>query len=333
MTDRSNKSDGVVTRPMVAVLLAAVVAGAACDDPSRVTLPVEPDLAKTQRVGERGAVRQSPRVLASPVRLTLGRGRTLFVADYLARKVVQFRIIRGRLRLGRSFAVDGLPLGIAAARNLLFVGNAAAQSVEVYRTNGMRLDDLAAPGTVSDPKDIAVDSEQGLVFVLDGHASRIWVFSIDRVLQGSIGAPGTGPERLQNPTGLAVDPVRREVVVSDYGDPRTGDHPAIKIFGYDGAFVEAISGKSGMFGKRFSRPQGLTVGAAGHIFITEALAGQIIVLERESRAVVKTLGALGAGPGDLWLPLDVVVDRNRDVFVVNNRLGRIEVYGRGGKIQ
>jgi DNA-binding beta-propeller fold protein YncE len=177
-----------------------------------------------------------------------------------------------------------------------------------------------------------VDTKRRLVFVLDGQGRTVLVYRMNGDLRGTIGRRGTGTEALQNPTGLAVDPLRREVLISDYGDPRTSDPPAIKIFSYGGAFVGAISGKSGMLGRRFSRPQGLAVDGADHVFVTEAVAGEVIVLDRETGATLKTLGALGVGPGELWLPLDVAVDSDLNVLVVNNRLGRIEIFERGGEI-
>jgi hypothetical protein len=116
---------------LTVAIVAAVVAGVACDDVSRPLVPGAPDLTKLRSIRGVGARQSAPRDLASPVRLALSDRHTLFVADYLAGQVVEFRLKNGVARVRRSFPIDGLPLGIAAARKLLFVGNAEARSVEV----------------------------------------------------------------------------------------------------------------------------------------------------------------------------------------------------------
>ena len=95
-----------------------------------------------------------------------------------------------------------------------------------------------------------------------------------------------------------------------------------------------ISGKAGMMGNRFSKPQGLAVDDAGHIFLVDCWLGYVLVIDRASGGTLKTLGAYGTDPGQLALPLDVVVDlRSKDVAVTNNRPRRIEVFPKGGVVQ
>lgn len=277
----------------------------------------------------------APGALQSPIRIALGGRGRLFVSDYNAETIVAFKARRGRVFSVGGLSLAGRPLGVAAVKNQLIVGNATAQSVDVYRIpNGKRLYTLAAPGTVTDPTDIAVDARLRLVFVLDGRGKSIKVFSLkERALVNTLSGPGLGAYDLQNPTGIAVDPTRREVLVSDYGKPGDGVSPSIKIFTYDGYPVKRISGKAGMLGQRFSRPQGLAVDAAGRILMVDALAGEVQVLDRETGGLVETLGSFGSGPGELWLPLDVVVGLRQKVYVTNNRPRRVEVFSLGGPAQ
>ena len=109
----------------------------------------------------------------------------------------------------------------------------------------------------------------------------------------------------------------------------------VQIFDYDGNLLKTISGKIGMMGRRFSSPQGLAVDGLGHIFLVDCLIGRVLVLDRNTGATVKSLGTYGrsGAPGEMALPLDVVIDsRSKDVFVTNNHLGRIEVFVKGGLV-
>ncbi len=109
----------------------------------------------------------------------------------------------------------------------------------------------------------------------------------------------------------------------------------VQIFDYAGNHLKSISGKAGMTKKRFSRPQGLAVDGQGHIFLVDCLIGRVLVLDRNTGATIKSLGTYGrsGAPGEMALPLDVVIDsRTKNVFVTNNRLGRIEVFVKGGLV-
>jgi DNA-binding beta-propeller fold protein YncE len=300
--------------------------------------------------------------MASPVRVAIGGKGRLFVSDFLAEAVFELEAGPGGARVARAFTIPGRPLGVAwARRNRLLVGNSSTGSVDVYRaTNGKYLYSLGGRGTFEEPTDIAVDLRRNLAFVLDSRAKSIKVFRLkDGAPLRTISGPGPGDYYLQSPTGVAVDEVRREVLVSDYGDPTRSDSPpAVKIYGYDGTYLQTISGKAGMLGQRFSRPQGLAVvnpavrrwkrcqekplrrrkrkecepvsGASARILVVDAVAGEVLVLDRESGDLLQTLGSFGSGPQQLWLPLDVAVDGRLNVFVTNNRPRRVEVFTLGG---
>lgn len=298
--------------------------------------PAEPSSTEAEALTQRqpDAASVVPGELLSPVRVAAGPKRTLFVSDFRAQKVFRLKASAGGVRIAEAFGVAGRPLGVAWARNRLFVGNASTGSVDVYQSrSGKWLYALGGQGAVGDPSDIALDPRRGLAFVLDGEEKTVKVFAMMKGdLRYTIAGPGLADHDLQNPTGIAVDPARREVLVSDYGDAAgSGPPPGVKIFSYDGTPVGFISGKSGMLAQRFSRPQGLAVDGEGRILLVDALAGEVLVVDRESGAVLETLGGLGSSPGELWLPLDVVVTGDLDLFVTNNRPRRVEFFRLGAR--
>jgi DNA-binding beta-propeller fold protein YncE len=265
--------------------------------------------------------------LHSPIRLTLAPGGNLLVSDYQLGMIVI--VDHKSLEATRWFPVQGRPLGIAYARGHVYVGNASKKCVEVYALGGKKLYRLN--GEIKQPTDIAIDEKQGLVFVVDASQKKVKVFNLKGKFISSF--PGLDPENeeLTNPTGIALDPANKEVLVSDYGDRTKSVYPRIQIFDYNGNLLDTIKGKKGMFGVRFSRPQGLAVDDAGHVFMLDCYSGEIMVFDRYTGQTLKTMAGYGTDPGQLRLPLDMVINpSSKDIYVTNNRSATIEIFENGG---
>jgi DNA-binding beta-propeller fold protein YncE len=246
----------------------------------------------------------------------------LFVTDYRQKAV--FVVNKATLKILRSFPIEGAPLAVAWHRGRVYVGNETTGRVEVYNPAGKHLSDLGGPGkALMRPSDVAIDERSGTVMVVDSSDGTVKVFDLNGVLLQTISSPA-----LVNPTGIVLDPERREVIVSDYGDPALKYPARVLVFDHAGNLLRNFSGRTG----GFSRPQGMA-NDHEHVFLAEALAGKVLVLDRMTGAVVKTLGTFGSGRGELMLPLDVLLDPlTRDVYVTNNRMGRIERFPEGGML-
>lgn len=265
--------------------------------------------------------------LRSPVRITAMDNGPLLVTDYTMQSVCM--VNRVKLDVLRCFRIEGKPLAVAWANGHVYVGNETSGAVEVYNPAGKWQFDLGGgKGEIRQPNDMAVDEKSGKLFVADGHEKNIKVFSLDGARLSTItGTPG-GDGRLVNPTGIALDAARGEVLVSDYGNPALSFPAWIHVFDYAGNYVSGIPGRTG----GFSRPQGLAVDG-DRLFVADGMLGSVLVFDRATGTRVKTLGTFGAGPGQLMLPLDVVVDPAAgDVFVTNNRNGRVERLAEGGLV-
>ena len=288
--------------------------------------------------------------LESPMRIAEGPPGQMLVSDSRQDKV--FAIDQKRLAPVWSFAVPGTPMAVAFAANLVFIGNASTQNVEVYRLKGTQkgsgktleflfnlgLTPIGVPGNIRTPSDIDLDKDAQLAFVLDSGERKVKVFDFAGNIVSAFPALSDPP--LLSPTAIAVDTLRQEVLVSDYGDPNgsffsTANVPArIMIYTYSGMFLAKIDGGVDTADYQFGRPQGLATDNAGHIFMAESLLGQIYVFDRSNGSVVKKLGGFGDGPGELQLPLDLFIDKHsQDMFVTNNMLRRIEIFRAAGGLQ
>jgi DNA-binding beta-propeller fold protein YncE len=263
--------------------------------------------------------------LHSPIRLAMTPEGNLLVSDHRLGMILT--VDRKSLEATRLFPVEGRPLGVAYARGHIYVGNASKECVEVYARGGKKLYQLN--GVIKQPTDIAVDEKQGYVFVVDGIEKKVNVFNLKGKFIRSF--PGLDPDNLVNPTGITVNPGDKEVFVSDYGDVNKYIKPRIQIFDYQGNLLYTIPGKKGMFGMRFSRPQGLAVDNDGHVFMVDCFSGEIMVFDRYNANLLKKLGGYGTDPGQLRLPLDIVIDpSSKDIYVTHNRAARVDIFKQGG---
>ncbi len=239
---------------------------------------------------------------------------------------------------------EGAPFGVAAWNQLVFVGNTETKNVEVYRLLGSggetttlnfeyNLGGTAAGamGSIQNPISISIDRKAGLVFVLDGDDKKVKIFDSDGPLVKAF-EPRDSAGELLSPVSLVVDEMRQEVLVGDYGDPSgssSAKTPArILIYDYAGSLLFQIKGdKFTHWSTQFARVQGMTTSADGRIFVADPLGSRILVLDRVSGALVTELGQQGQQPGQLMLPLDVVLDQKTgDLFITNNRgARRVEV--------
>jgi DNA-binding beta-propeller fold protein YncE len=292
--------------------------------------------------------------MIAPVRITEGETGQLLVSDSVAGAV--HIVDKQSARVLSTVTIEGRPVGIARLGKQIFVGNRDKQAVEVYeldpkrgkarmlRTLGPAAKGKKA-GFFKNPTDIAIDPALGQVFVLDTGDQLVKVFDVAGNFITSFTPAVTG-QPVTFVAAIAVDVARKEVLVSDQGIPYgTFGGPAVAarilIFNYTGVYLRQINGSgyvpsSGDIDEtRFTRPQGLVADQAGHIFMVDAVLGELFVfdqnniVDQDNVAVVKRLG----GGGQLKGPTDVALDLpSGDVFVVNSKFRRLEVFPEAGRL-
>jgi len=259
----------------------------------------------------------------SPVRICQGPGGFLLVSDYKAKAIIFFDQKNNKVK--RGFAIKGHPLGIAFYKNNIYIGNKTNKRVEVYSLSGIKKRSFHS--AVKKPNDIVIDKESKRLYVTDTTRKNIKVFDLEGKLLFTI------LDHLYSPTGIAFDEVNGLLYVSDYGDRANYIYPSITIFNGEGEYEGTISGKQGMFGNRFSRPQGLAIGDNGYIFMVDCYSAEIMVFNGPGGVLVKTIGGYGTTSGKLRLPLDIVLnERTKDFFITNNGMASVQIFRDGGQI-
>jgi len=280
--------------------------------------------------GSPGGIPESPEPLSitTPVRLSSGEAQSLLVADYSENKILL--VDRQSLEPIEGIRVSGRPTCVAYSAGKFFVGNRTTGSVDVLDRHGNFLYYLGGQANLfGQVNDLAIDEQLGLVYVVDAKHPGIRVFHFD----GSSAGEDLGVGTLVQPTGIFVDPVSGDVVVSDHGSKEKINDSSIYFFSSSGSLIKSLSGKSGFMGYTFAAPQGLFVDDQGYLFMAEAGFCQVLVLDPVSGAVVSKIGTRGSGDGELNVPQGVFVDRvSRDVFVSDTRNGRVVAFRGAGVV-
>ena len=267
--------------------------------------------------------------LVSPARFAEKDATTLLVSDYAGQAI--HLVDKQSLEPIQSISFKGQPTGVLSSGGQYYVANKSTRSIDVLDAQGNLLYHLGSQtGLFLQINDIDIDELNGLIYAVDTKAGLIKVFDLNN--------PDTAPTEigatvLINPTALFFDQMTRRLYVSDFGDAPNGILPRIHILDADGMLIGAIvASPGGMMGTQsFSTPQGLFVDADGLLYMVDALSSEIQIYDLSTNRMVKTFGQSGSSEGALFYPLDLFVEAgSKDVYVADNRNGRIVLFPAGG---
>lgn len=156
----------------------------------------------------------------------------------------------------------------------------------------------------------------------------IYVSDSERAVVARLHSDGTpvsllGRGVLKRPTGIAYDPVGKQLFVAD-----THDHD-IKVFDERGNFVETIGQRGEAVGE-FNFPTHLSF-RHGKLYITDAMNARIQTLDANGH-FVSTFGKRGLFIGNIPHPKGVAVDGDGNIYVSESYYDTLLVYNPEGKL-
>lgn len=273
--------------------------------------------------------------LTTPVRITQAENGRYYVTDSTTDSVF---VLGPDLKVIGELKGMGKPLGVAVTSyGWIYVGSDERDGIDVYGRDGKRVRTLDS-GNVKKPNDMAFDTV-GNLYVVDSLANVVYVYSPSGDRTATIGADSG----LNFPCAIAVndsfssDPASSglEVYVADQGNKR------IIVFDGYGNTLRILDGKTlgflfapgmdmmGGFGSSpFMRIQAIDVDYLGNLHVLDCYLHQVKVIEQVSDSVIDSYGSYGDGPGELLLPLDLLLVDGK-AMITNAKLGRIDVLNTG----
>lgn len=221
--------------------------------------------------------------------------------------------------LTNEFAVQGSPLAVAAMDSgEILVGDTMYQRIDKYSASGEFMETIC--GNIKMPGDIALYKKGNKLYVTDGKDNSVKECFLEPNSFGPeaivfIAGFGAG-DSFNFPSGIAVDENNDQVLVSDFMKQR------IVIFSVNGTFLKTIEKQSY---PPLKRPQGISLDAQGNIYVTDVIRNFVMVFDSAGEYQT-SIGEYGSGPGQLRIPMDVIITPDDRILVTNGLNKRIEVY-------
>ena len=153
---------------------------------------------------------------------------------------------------------------------------------------------------------------------VDGKDATFTTSALTTEFVSSFGSFGTGNGEFDEPTGIGVNPINGDVVVSDEKNNR------VQVFNEKGEFVRTF-GTEGAGNGQFKEPRGVAVDSKGNIWVTDT--GNDRVEEfNEKGEYLSQLGTKGTGNGQFTEPKGLAVDSKGNIWVADSANRRVEEF-------
>jgi DNA-binding beta-propeller fold protein YncE len=268
-----------------------------------------------------GAIAQQ---LHSPARVAADAAGNIYVTDPAAGRVVIFDSFGQQRAVHDGFAG---PLAIAVASDgRIYLSEEQSGSVSVFDAQWNLLYQLGA-GTneFQLPGNLAVDPlAPDTVYVSDSPANLVRIYT-GATPTGQFGGGGSGNGQFDFPAGICVR-TNGEVLVVDQNNDR------VQVF-TNGVFarnfsLDTSSGGGGLnFGGPSGRSQALFVDNAGRAFVADTMQGTVKIFDADTGAFLGNAGDFGSAPGQLNMPVGLVLDSFNRLCVASANNARVELFG------
>lgn len=244
-----------------------------------------------------------------PVHVAVDNKANIYVTDPRNQRVHKFNAL-GDLKL--TIKEISIPLGVAVdGQGNIYVGDDSNDNVSIFDSTGKFLRKLGkGNGEFVMPNDIAIDSSTGRIYVTDSKANLVKVYNFEGTLAFTI-------SDILFPTGIHIDSQKEELLIVDLINSQ------VKVFDLSGKFLRSF-GSDGVGTGLLSSPQGLTVDKMGNIYVVDSYKGWVQVFDSDGNSISFV------GSGDLWTPIDVVIDSYDRLIVTSSSDGKLVLYSISG---
>lgn len=225
------------------------------------------------------------------------------------------------------------PLGVAVdSDGRIFIGNDGRDNVEVFNTSGT-LQLVIDNGNIPFPNDLALDGA-GRLYVADSMSNRV------RVYDAASGAwiRDIGAATLKFPSAVAINPLTGgagqpalEIFVADQKNFK------IRVYSETGtlqrSFGNKVPGFSQSWQGLFVKLQSLHFDTLGRLHALDCYSHRVQILSAANGAFLGSYGGYGPTPGQLNLPLDIVIPSEGEAALTSAENGVVELLAYDPKTQ
>ena len=244
---------------------------------------------------------------------SIAQPRDLGITPGFFRRLGDFLVGGEELHLVRPMAV------VTGADAALYVADPGARAVFRFDVAGQRTDVIRRAHDQSLPSPVGLArGPRGEIYVADSVLRGVFVIKP----KGRVAQPLLLKADLQQPSGLACDPLTGTLYVVD-----TGAHQ-IKIFNHDGGLLSSF-GRRGAGDGEFNYPTLIWRDGQGKLYVTDALNFRIQMFDAAGKFLGK-FGEHGDATGHQSRPKGVATDRDHHVYVVDSLFHAMQIFDTAG---
>jgi DNA-binding beta-propeller fold protein YncE len=167
------------------------------------------------------------------------------------------------------------------------------------------------------PRDAVTDSE-GFVYVADTGNKRIRVYTAQGTYVRDIGSSGSAQGQLEEPVGLGIDNISREIYVAEWWNRR------VSVFSLEGIFLRSFEIRA-WYEEYGNRAYLALDPTRGLVYVSDPDAARVMVYDTEGNCV----GAFGQKTNDVPDASHIIsigglaVDAVGNVYVTDTGSGRV----------
>lgn len=233
------------------------------------------------------------------------------------------RFATGESRRGKGFSK---PFGIAVDRGRIYVSDTVSRHVHMLDLVGHQYAEFGVKGNgrLTKPLGLALD-DQGRIYVCDGSARRVAVFSRDGEFLTAVG----GDDSLLRPSGVAVSKDGSRIYVVDTGGVSSEDH-RVRVFSYEGAHIGDI-GRRGAGDGEFNLPLAVHMGSDARLHVLDTGNFRVQSFDEQSK-VVNIFGRPGRYAGQFSHAKSLTTDPDGRIYVADTGFGVVQVFTSDGRV-
>ena len=220
-----------------------------------------------------------------------------------------YRLQSGLLTISTAPHVDA-PYGIAADDEHFYLSSPGDDIIAKFTHAGAFVTAWGGTGSgdgqLDTPRGLAIHPTTGFVYVADTGNDRICAFTNTGGYIGKFGATGSGSGQFNEPEGLAFNAAGTKLYVSDATNDRVTE--------LDVVLPDSLL-------------TGIALDSGGSLYVADAIADTVYVIDSSDGSVDDTIGTTGTGNGELDTPAGIAIDSSNNVYVVdagNHRVQRFD---------
>lgn len=201
--------------------------------------------------------------------------------------------------------------------------------VQIFNPNGVYQTTIGTPPDKANPTfswvtDVAVNQENGNIYIADANNNRVAIYSSARVFIGQIGTTGQCLQTnlgLCSPLGVGLD-ATGNIYVADTGNNRVQKFNASRQY----MMTLGITGEWSDQHNGFGNPENVVVDNAGRIYVGDIWNNRVQVFDATGAYLASIGGDWGAKNGQFRGAADVSVDSSGQVHVSDSGNARIQMF-------